>query len=322
MAVSPDDDTGGEHGEPGTGDDAVEFRRYAESVLDSIRDAVVCTDRLGLVAYLNAAAEALTGWTRASAVRQPLGQVLRVIDRETRRLVPTPTTSVVAPGEAAALNHGLLLRRTGGETAVEYTIGPIRDQKGVDNGAVIVLRDVGAAIETSRQMSRLAQHDPVTGLPNRLLLRDRLGTAMALAQRRRKRLAVGFLDLDGFKGVNDSLGHAAADQLLRSVAARLRGALRQSDTICRYGGDEFVILLPEIEHAFDVAGVGVKILLAMTPAHRIDDTEIVLTASLGVALYPDHGQTADELIANADAAMYSSKRAGPGRWSLFDIALK
>jgi diguanylate cyclase (GGDEF)-like protein/PAS domain S-box-containing protein len=325
VAASADDDTASEEFEPGidpqAGDTAVAFRDHAEWILGSMRDGVLCIDRTGHVVYLNAAAEVLTGWAHAAAVRQPLGNVLRLIDRETRQPERTPTSSGPAPGEGQTLSHSLLLRRAGGETPIEYTIAPIRDQEGRDNGAVIVLRDVGTAIETSRLMSHVAQHDVVTGLPNRLLLRDRLTTAMALAQRRRKRLAVGFMDLDGFKGINDSLGHSAADQLLRSVATRLRGALRKSDTVCRYGGDEFVIVLPEIEHAFDVAGVGVKILLAMAPAHRIDDAEITLTASIGVALYPDHGQTAEALIANADTAMYAAKRAGPGRWSLFDIGL-
>jgi diguanylate cyclase (GGDEF)-like protein/PAS domain S-box-containing protein len=320
--AAPDDETIGRPDSAAAGSLTTEaianFGSRAESVLDSMGDGVVCTDRNDRVIYLNAAAEALTGWSRASAAGQSLVRVLRVIDRDTRRLVCSPSPSLLEPGERAPLVHGLLLRGNGGETAIEYTIGPIRGADGRYDGAVIVLRDVGAAIEMSRRMSHLAQHDAVTGLPNRFLMRDRLAGAIALADRRRSWLAVGFLDLDGFKAVNDTLGHQAADELLRSVATRLRGALRQLDTVCRYGGDEFVIVLPEIAHAFDVAGVAVKILLAMAPAHRVADTEIVLTASLGVALYPEHGRTVDALIANADAAMYAAKRGGPGRWNLFE----
>lgn len=288
------------------------------AVLDSIADGVVCIDRAGDVTYLNAAAGALTGWTQDMAVNRPLASILRLVDRETRKLVRRPVSAAPGPNGPPALENGLLLRRNGGETAVEYTVAPIRDLSGREAGTVIVLRDVGAAIETSRLMAHLAQHDVVTGLPNRLVLHDRLAAAMAMAHRRRTRLAVGFLDLDGFKQINDSLGHATADRLLQSVATRLRSALRRSDTVCRYGGDEFVIMLPEIDHAFDVAGLGVKILLSMAPPHRIDEAEITLTASLGVAIYPEHGRTADVLIANADAAMYTAKRAGPGRWSLFE----
>ena len=207
-----------------------------------------------------------------------------------------------------------MVRRDGRETEIEHTVGPIHDKNGQATGVVIVLRDVGAAIETSRRNFHLAQHDGLTALPNRLLLKDRLGTAIALAQRRRKPLAVCFLDIDGFKRVNDSLGHAAGDGLLRSIATRPARALRQSDTVCRFGGDEFVIVLSELERAEDAAGVAAKLLAALAVPHQTDAGEITVTASLGVALYPTHGETVDTLIARADAAMYDAKRAGPGRY--------
>jgi diguanylate cyclase (GGDEF)-like protein len=189
-------------------------------------------------------------------------------------------------------------------------------------GAVMVFRDVGAALEASRQMSRLAQHDTVTGLPNRLLLNDRLTEAIALARRRRKSLAVCFLDVDRFKAINDSHGHAAADEVLRSVAARLTGALRLSDTVSRYGGDEFVIVLSEIEHARDVDLVAKKLLLVIGEPHRIDMQDVTVTASLGLALYPEHGQDGPTLMASADLAMYHAKRAGPGRYRTFDAGMR
>ncbi len=145
-------------------------------------------------------------------------------------------------------------------------------------GAVFVFRDVGNALETSRRMSRVAHHDALTGLPNRLLLIDRLTTAVALCHRRETPLAVCVLDLDGFKDVNDSLGHLAGDRFLVALAGRLGGALRQSDTVSCYGGD---------------------------------------TASLGVAIYPDDGLEAVALIAAADAAMYVAKRDGGGVYRCF-----
>ena len=122
-------------------------------------------------------------------------------------------------------------------------------------GAVIVFRDVGAALETSRRMTALAQHDPLTGLPNRLLLHDRLSEAIALRHRYHKNLAVCFVDVDRFKGVNDSEGHETGDLVLLSIAQSLVGLLRNSDTVCRYGGDEFVIVLSELEHASHAVGV-------------------------------------------------------------------
>ena len=286
----------------------------AEATLESIGDAVLCTNLAGQISYLNAAAEALTGWKRAAALGRPAAEVLRLIDRDARIVAADPIRVAIARDRTVGFANSLVVRRDGRETEIEYTVGPIHDKHGRATGVVIVLRDVGTAIEASRRNFHLAQHDGLTALPNRLLLKDRLGTAIALAQRHRKPLAVCFLDIDGFKRVNDSLGHAAGDGLLRSIATRLCSALRQSDTVCRYGGDEFVIVLSELERADDAAGVAAKLLDALAVPHRTDAGEITVTASLGIALYPTHGETVDTLIAHADAAMYDAKRAGSGRY--------
>lgn len=294
----------------------IDARERAEATLESIGDAVVCTDLAGQVSYINAAAEAITGWARWNAVGRPAAEVMHLIDRETRIVAPDPTRLAIALDRTVGFANGLVVRRDGHETEIEHTIGPIHDKNGRATGVVIVLRDVGASVQTSRRMSHLAQHDGLTALPNRLLLIDRLGAALALAHRRRKPLGVCFLDIDGFKLVNDSLGHSAGDALLRSVAARLSSALRQSDTVSRFGGDEFVIVLSELERGEDAAGVAAKLLTAIAVPHWTDAGEITVTASLGVALYPNHGEIVDTLIARADAAMYDAKRAGPGRYRI------
>ena len=292
----------------------VDAQGQAEATLESIGDAVVCTNLAGQVSYLNAAAEAMTGWERAAARGRPAAEVLRLIDRDARIVAADPIRVAIARDRTVGFANSLVVRRDGRETEIEYTVGPIHDKHGRPTGVVIVLRDVGTATETSRRNIHLAQHDGLTALPNRLLLKDRLCTAIALAQRHRKPLAVCFLDIDGFKRVNDSLGHAAGDGLLRSIATRLSGALRQSDTVCRYSGDEFVIVLSELERADDAAGVAAKLLAAVAVPHGTDAGEITVTASLGIALYPTHGETVDTLIAHADAAMYDAKRAGSGRY--------
>jgi len=161
----------------------------------------------------------------------------------------------------------------------------------------------------------------LTGLPNRMLLNDRLTEAIALARRHQKPLAVCFLDVDGFKRINDALGHAAGDQLLRSIASRLSGALRASDTVCRFGGDEFVIVLSEIEHADHASAVAAKLRDAAAGPHRIDGRDVAVTVSVGAAIFPDHGRDADTLIAHADAAMYEAKHAGLGHLRLFENAM-
>lgn len=294
-------------------------RDRAESALNSIGDAVLCTNIDGRVTYLNVAAEAMTGWSREAAAGRRLEVVFQIIDRATRNVARNPMTLAIELDQTVGLTPNcVLVRRDGHETEIEDSAAPIRDADGRVTGAVIVFRDVGAALETSRQMAHLAQHDPLTGLPNRLLLNDRLTEAIAMAKRRNRRLAVLFLDVDGFKLVNDSLGHSAGDGLLRAIADRLRGSLRLSDTVSRYSGDEFVIVLTEIEHASDVALVARKLLQAASGPHRIDARDVTVTASVGVAVYPDHGQNAVTLIANADIAMYEAKRAGHGAGRLFD----
>jgi diguanylate cyclase (GGDEF)-like protein/PAS domain S-box-containing protein len=168
------------------------------------------------------------------------------------------------------------------------------------------------------RMVYLAQHDPLTDLPNRILLNDRLAQAIALARRQGKQLAVMFLDLDRFKHINDSLGHAVGDQLLQSVAKRLMAVVRSSDTVCRQGGDEFVILLADVEHAEDAALSAQKILAALTVPHCIDQLELHVTVSIGISIYPEDGQDADTLIKSADTAMYHAKESGRNNYQFFE----
>jgi diguanylate cyclase (GGDEF)-like protein/PAS domain S-box-containing protein len=286
-----------------------------EAILNSIGDAVLSTNLAGHVTYLNSAAESMTGWSRAAAVGRSLDDVFHIIDRDTREPVPNPMSLAIQLNKTVGLTATcLLVRQNGQEIAIEDSAAPVRDRSGVVRGAVIVFRDVGAALETSRLMSHQAQHDALTGLPNRLLLHDRLTQAIALGHRRRKPLAVLFADVDGFKAVNDSLGHSAGDQILRSVAERLRRSLRPSDTVSRVGGDEFVIVLSEIEHSADAALVARKLIHAVAASDALTLPDLRVTASIGIAVCPDHGQDPDVLIARADTAMYIAKRAGPGSY--------
>ena len=273
-----------------------ERREHAEATLNSLADAVLSTDLDGLVRYLNHAAEVLTGWPRQAAIGRPLGEVFKIVGAGT---------------------ECVLVRRDGEETEIEHSSTEILDTEGQPRGAVVVFRDAGPAREASRRLTHLAVHDALTDLPNRLLLNDRLTGAIALAERHNKPLAVLFLDVDGFKAVNDSLGHAAGDALLRSIAARLKAALRRSDTVSRYSGDEFVVVLPEMEQSDDAALVAKKLVRAASGPHRIDSRNVTVTASVGIALYPDDGREAETLIRNADTAMYYAKRTSLGSFRLF-----
>lgn len=167
------------------------------------------------------------------------------------------------------------------------------------------------------KLDYLAHHDVLTDLPNRVLLHDRLTQAIELARRQGRQLAVMFMDLDQFKNINDSLGHAVGDQLLQSVAQRLIGSVRHSDTVSRQGGDEFVLLLPYIEHPEDAACSAHKILAAIALPHRVDGRDIHIGVSIGISIYPDDGQDAEALIKSADTAMYHAKEHGRNNYQFF-----
>ena len=177
------------------------------------------------------------------------------------------------------------------------------------------------ALAMAREMAHSAEHDFLTGLPNRMLLNDRVGQAIALAKRHVKKVAVLFLDLDGFKHINDSLGHPTGDKLLQSIAKRLVDCIRGSDSVSRQGGDEFVVLLLELEQAEDAAVTARRILQAVAQPHSIDQHDLYVTASIGVSLYPDDGLDAHTLIKNADTAMYQAKENGRQSFQFFKPAM-
>jgi diguanylate cyclase (GGDEF)-like protein len=184
-------------------------------------------------------------------------------------------------------------------------------------GSVVTFHDVSEARAMTLEMSHSAQHDVLTNLPNRILFNDRLTQAIALAKRQGKQLAVLFVDLDHFKKINDSLGHAVGDQLLQSVAERLLTCVRQADTVSRLGGDEFVVLLSQVEQAEDAAFSARKILRALSAPHMIANKSIDINVSIGGSTYPSDGQDAVTLMEHADAAMYEAKQRGRNNYQFF-----
>jgi diguanylate cyclase (GGDEF)-like protein/PAS domain S-box-containing protein len=293
-------------------------RERAEVTLNSIGDAVLSTDFEGKIQYLNAVAERMTGWGREEAYGRPLNDVFRVINKGTGETARDPLRFALQQDRTVGLTtNSVLVRRDGVESAIEDSAAPIHDREGVAVGAVIVFRDVGEAQALARKMAYVAQHDILTELPNRLLLNDRLIQAMGMAERHHNKVAVLFVDLDDFKTVNDSMGHATGDAVLQSVAKRLVHALRHTDTVCRQGGDEFVILLSEINNANDADLVGKQLITALAAPHLLGDRELRVTASIGISIYPDHGHDAEGLVHCADLAMYKAKTSGGGCYCTF-----
>jgi diguanylate cyclase (GGDEF)-like protein len=177
--------------------------------------------------------------------------------------------------------------------------------------ALAAQADAEATVQTMAEVSRAAELDSLTQLPNRVLFLDRLGTAIAAARRNGTRLALQFLDLDNFKPINDTFGHAVGDEVLKLVAQRLRASIREVDTVCRYGGDEFVILHTEVSRPSDAGLIATKVLEALGAPSQVGDHTLNLTASVGISIYPDDGEDADTLMRAADVAMYYAKRHRP-----------
>lgn len=295
-----------------------EERERAQVTLDSIGDAVLSTDLDGRLTYLNRVAEEMTGWPSEDAVGRLLPEVFSILDGTTHQVASNPALHAIRENRDVGLVADcVLVRRDGFECAIEDSAAPIHNRDGQVTGAVIVFHDVSESRAMALKMSHLAQHDFLTGLPNRMLLTERLSRAIGLAQRHHKQVGVLFLDLDYFKNVNDSLGHAIGDQLLQSVGERLSANVRATDTVCRQGGDEFVILLAEIEHPNDAALIADKLLAAFSSAHQVGGQELHITLSIGISVYPDDGVDLDAVLQSADTAMYHAKSNGRNNFQFF-----
>lgn len=276
-------------------------------VVETMRDAVVVADAHGRVVDVNPAAQRLLGIPASAMIGCPADTLLdsRSVD-----------------GHAEAERHdaqrdGVVLRED-----LELVVTPLTDDRGAKAGQVLVFRDVSERNELERNLRHLAYTDSLTGLPNRALFCDRLGQGLAMAARRECPLAVLFLDLDHFKVINDSLGHDVGDRVLGSVARRLRSCLRDVDTLARFGGDEFAVLLPEISRARGPSVVADKLLGTLAGPQTIDGHELTVSASIGIALYPQDGTDVRSLLRCADAAMYSAKARGSGRAERFTAGLE
>lgn len=286
-------------------------KRWARVALGAIGDAVLTIDLRGTVTYMNRVAETLTGWSQREAIGAPLSRVFPLVDGKTHRTVIPPGRRAIEENRTAdfALDC-VLIRQDGSKLEIEDSAAPIHDQEGRVTGAVIVFHDATRSQVMLERMAYLAQHDALTGLPNRALLTERLSRALGLARRHRHLVALLYLDLDDFKPINDAFGHAVGDSLLQAVASRVQECMRDIDTVCRQGGDEFVILLAEIRRPEDATRVAEKLLAVLGRPYCIQGHQLLITLSIGISLYPDDADDADALMHNADTAMYHAKRNG------------
>jgi diguanylate cyclase (GGDEF)-like protein/PAS domain S-box-containing protein len=283
----------------------------AQATLYSVGDAVVVTDPQGRVESLNPVAESLLGCTQATVQGQPLGAIFRLANDPDHRSRLDLAALCLRKNQFLQLPEpGILVSRDGQEYAVRASAAPIRDPRGRALGAVVAFGDLTENRRLTQQVTYQATHDALTQLPNRHLLQDRLKRAIARARRAGQNFAVLCVDLDHFKKVNDGLGHAAGDTLLRAAATRLLACGRGEDTIARLDGDTFVILLENLHREDHVVGFAQKILEALAPSFHIESHECFITASVGVSLYPKDGQNMEMLLKNADSAMHRAKDNG------------
>ena len=294
----------------------------ARVVMNATGDAVLGIDTSGRLTYVNKVAQRLLAREASSLYGVEFAEACRIYNVDSKTNLSNLMAAVEAAEWAAPNIRGsVLVRSDGAEVPIEYSLSPLYDPRGVLAGAVFVFRDLSESLAMTERMSYLAHHDFLTDLPNRMLLNDRLSQCLVAAERHNRRLAILFLDLDGFKLINDSLGHSIGDELLKEVAQRLMACVRRSDTVSRQGGDEFVVLLSEVELSEDTAITAKKILQAVALPHSIDQHDLHVTASIGLSVYPDDGLDTDTLIKNADTAMYQAKENGRQGFQFFKPAM-
>lgn len=282
-----------------------------QTTLSSIGESVVLINADGRIEYLNPAAEQLFGWPCHDVLNRPVSEVFKSVDRQDE---PSSTAMEDSLRQANRLTkQSVVFCKAEKKHLIEEIATPIYDHHGTLAGAVAVLHDVTEAQQKTEQLAYAADHDPLTGLPNRNLLKDRTRQAIARAQRKHENFALLFLDLDRFKTINDSMGHAAGDALLIDVAQRLTDCVREEDTIARLGGDEFVILLDGPAQERQVRTVAEKVRNTLRKPYRLGTQSANVTVSIGMSLYPVDGQDTETLLSHADTAMYRAKQQGCNR---------
>lgn len=283
------------------------------AIVASSNDAIIVKDLNGIITNWNAGAERIFGYRASEIIGCSIFGLIPSdrLEEEGRIMSLVKEGKLTEPFETVRWGKG------NKPIDVSVTISPVKDASGNIIGVSKIARDITQRKESQERIRYLAHHDSLTGLPNRALLADRMKIAIGNAARYSRRLALLFVDLDRFKLINDSLGHEIGDKLLKVVAERMQSLGRQTDTISRLGGDEFIVLLSQIGAVEDAAHVAGKLIAALSQPYRIEEHELILTASIGISIYPDSGKDAGSLLRNADASMYSAKEAGRNRYQFY-----
>lgn len=292
------------------------------STFDSMNCAVVVTDTNGYIQMMNSIAEVLTGWKEDEVFGRDLSEVVYLVDGDMNEKIENLAIQAIAADKVLNLPENCtLITRDEREIPIGDRVAPIRDSHGNVTGAVLVFQDITQRKQMEVQLLRNAFYDGLTALPNRVLFLDRLKQAIERRKRRSDyNFAVLFLDLDGFQGINDRLGHGMGDDFLVAIARRLESCVRSGDTVGRFGGDNFAVLLEEIKDATDTTNVAKRIQDTLGLPLNLNGHQIYTTASIGIALNCDGYNEPENLLRDADIAMYRAKQQGKAHYSIFDEA--
>jgi diguanylate cyclase (GGDEF)-like protein/PAS domain S-box-containing protein len=300
----------------GSRTELISAKNFTENIIGSMADALFVLDENLKISELNQATLKITGFLREELIGQPI-EILCGNDE------------LLSIADLKVLHKNRFIRdidrncktKTGALVPVALSASIMKNHKGGKDSMVCVARDVSEHKILQAQLAHQAFHDPLTNLANRALFQDRVEQALARAKRRQVPLAVLFLDLDDFKNINDSLGHAVGDNLLKLVAQRLENCIRTGDTVARFGGDEFAILLEETEQPHNAIEIAERVLKILEQPLILENSEINIGVSIGIAVSRDGAEAADELLRNADVAMYIAKEQGRGRFTVFEAEM-
>jgi diguanylate cyclase (GGDEF)-like protein/PAS domain S-box-containing protein len=290
------------------------------AIINSMGGAVIVTDTNGCVQIMNPVAEELTGWKQNEAIGKDLTEVFSLIDNETKESIENLAKQAIKADTILSLPENCtLIAKDGRQIAIGDNIAPMRDNDGKITGAVLLCQDITKRKDKEAKLRRNAFYDGLTALPNRILFTDRLRQALERSKRRNDfHFAVLFLDLDGFKAINDRFGHQMGDNFLVAIARRLELCLRSGDTVARFGGDEFAILLEETKDVSDATNIAKRIHESLAFPLNFNGHDIICTASIGIALSGSKHNEPESLLRDADIAMYRAKQQGKARYSIFD----
>ena len=288
--------------------------RQAAAVYDYMIEAVMITEIKGIITATNPAFSTLTGYQEKEVIGKP-PTLLNAEYKDPKEYLET-LNEINLTGYWRS--EHMYRNKLGVQFPVKEQVSLIKDNKGDITNYIYIFSDISEIKSSWSQLEYQAQHDPLTGLPNRLLLDASIEQSIKRARREDQMIAIIYLDIDHFKTINDSLGHRAGDRLLQQLANRLPELLREQDITARLGGDEFVILLEELDSMETILSVIEKIHSGLEQPWQIDDHHLSATASMGISIYPENGETSKILIQKADLAMYSAKKAGRNRYHLFE----